>query len=414
MGQAYISLDHCLCCAQRPLLPVFDLGLQPLANEFHDACAPLATYPLAINFCPECSHVQLTVAVNPDLMFRHYRYVSSTSSALREYFERFVALVDEIVKARGSKKVLDIACNDGSQLAAFAAKGWQTWGVDPAKNLAPRARATGAQIVTSYWTQHVARDLGVTFDAIIAQNVLAHVSDPLAFLEACKLVMNRDTKIFIQTSQADMFERVEFDAIYHEHVSYFSIRSMRTLARRAGFTLETILITPVHGRSHVFVLGFDQEGDTVAPLMAEEDRQGRYSIEFYRDFGNRAHRIAEKLKATIEHELGAFRIVGFGAAAKGNTLLNFAQIDLAYIVDNNPLKQGLLTPGMNIPIHAPEQLARDERRLAILLLAWNFFDEIRDKIRLLRPGGDDVLITCFPEPTLHSLSGVTQPSQPVV
>ena len=386
------------------LLPVIDLGQQPLANEFHDGSMPLAVYPLAVNLCPECFHVQQTVAVNPDLMFRHYRYVSGTSSMLREYFDRFAGVVEDTVQPRGTKRVLDIACNDGSQLAAFVARGWQSWGVDPALNLAPLARATKAQIVCSYWTQHVARELAMTFDAIIAQNVLAHVGDPLAFLEACKLVASENTKIFIQTSQVEMFRRAEFDAIYHEHVSFFSARSMRTLAQRVGLTLENVLTTPVHGGSYVFVLGFGAERATVAACLAAEERQGRYTTGFYRDFAVNVRCVAAKLKTTLESELGAFRRVGYGAAAKGNTLLNFAQIELAYIVDKNPLKQGLLTPGMNIPIYPPEHLAEDREKLAIFVLAWNFFDEIRDAIGTLRSGRNDVLLTCFPELAVRSMA----------
>jgi SAM-dependent methyltransferase len=342
--------------------------------------------------------------VDPDLMFRQYPYLPGTSQTLRDYLDWFARYVDESLTFREHKKVLDIACNDGSQLAAFAARGWQTWGVDPAENLAPHSRATGAQVLCEYWTPRTARELGMAFDSIVAQNVFAHVGDPLAFLEACRLVMDENSKLFIQTSNGDMFPRVEFDTIYHEHVSFFSTLSMRTLARRAGLALEEIFITPIHGRSYVFVLGYEKEGETVAQRIAKEEHQGRYSIECYRRFTQRTRRIVENLKAVLENELRSFRVVGFGAAAKGNTLLNLAQIKLAYIVDNNRLKQGLYTPGMNIPIHPPEQLIQDSQRLAILVLAWNFFDEIRDEVRALRPDKDDVLITYFPEVSVHPVS----------
>jgi 2-polyprenyl-3-methyl-5-hydroxy-6-metoxy-1,4-benzoquinol methylase len=322
---------------------------------------------------------------------------------LREYFNQFVGVVEKIVQSRGIKRVLDIACNDGSQLAAFAARGWQTWGIDPALNLASLSRATKAQIVCAYWTKQIARELGMTYDAIVAQNVLAHVSDPLAFLKACRLVMHANTKIFIQTSQADMFRRTEFDAIYHEHVSFFSTRSMQTLAQQAGLVLEAVLMTHVHGGSYVFVLGFGPEGKSVTSRLTEEERLGRYRPESYYDFADRARGIVRRLKTLIE-ELKGYRIVGFGAAAKGNTLLNFAQIELRYIVDSNPLKQGLLTPGMNILICPPERLIHDSEKLAILVFAWNFLDEICDSIRRFRSDQSDLVITCFPEPSARQIS----------
>jgi 2-polyprenyl-3-methyl-5-hydroxy-6-metoxy-1,4-benzoquinol methylase len=322
---------------------------------------------------------------------------------LRNYFDEFVGLVEQTLPLCNRKRVLDIGCNDGSQLAAFAAGGWETFGVDPAQNLAALSGATGGRVMCAYWTPQTAADLNMTFDAIVAQNVIAHVRNPLNFLQACTRVMTKGTKIFIQTSQAEMFQRGEFDAIYHEHVSYFSARSLQTLAERAGLRLEEIFTVPIHGGSYVFVLGFGAAGPSVTQRLAEEERQGRYRVEFYRDFGARARRIAEKLQTTIENELNAFRIVGFGAAAKGNTLLNFAKIRLAYIVDNNPLKHGLLTPGTNIPIRPPEHLTQDPERLAILVLAWNFLEEIRETVHVLRSDRDDVLITSFPEPALHAL-----------
>jgi len=396
-------IDRCLACASSSLSPVIDLGPQPLANSYHSLMPPPPSLPLAVNVCPICFHAQLAVAVDPNLIFRKYPYVSATSKALRDYFDWFASYVGQSVSAREDKRVLDIGCNDGSQLAAFAANGWQTWGVDPAENLVARSRAIGAQTLCAFWTPQVARDLGMTFDAITAQNVFAHNADPLTFLEGCKRVMDKDSRLFIQTSQAEMFQKGQFDTIYHEHISFFSCLSMRTLAQRAGLAIKDVFTTPIHGTSYVFVLGYGGEGETVAKRIAEEERQGLYSIECYERFAECSRRVADNLRDKLQNELGAYRVVGFGAAAKGNTLLNFARIKLAYIVDNNERKQGLYTPGMNIPIHPTEYIMRDPHRLAVLVLAWNFFDEIRDQVRTLRPGKDDVLVTPFPEISVQPL-----------
>lgn len=401
MQPHFSLLNRCLACDKCDLLPVLDLGSQPLANEYRKKPTKLPAFPLAIRLCPHCFHVQQEVAVNPDLMFRNYLYVSGTSTTMREYFSWFAEKV-HTQHTSGAGKVLDIACNDGSQLAAFIARGWRGWGVDPARNLLKYSRATGATVVCDYWTQEAAGALPGPFDCILAQNVFAHTADPLSFLKAAKLAMHPGSRLFIQTSQADMFSRGEFDTIYHEHLSFFSARSMQTIAKRAGLILEDIWITPIHGGSYVFVLGHGNPGPNVAKRIAEEKKAGRYRIETYRRFGRRAREIVRTLRKKLDslRDKG-YPTVGFGAAAKGNTLLNFGSIALDYIVDDNPLKHGLYTPGMNIPIRAPSHLAKEKGDAVVVPLAWNFFEEIRAKVQLCRPRKKDIFVTYFPKVELH-------------
>jgi SAM-dependent methyltransferase len=379
---------------------LLDLGNQPLANEYHDATVSLPEFPLAINLCNRCFHCQQSIAVDPDDMFRNYLYVSGTSQSLMDYFDWFATMVNEKIPGGNDRKMLDIASNDGSQLAAFQKLGWKGWGVDPAKNLYEQAKKTGANITCDYWTRDVAHQLGETFDAIVAQNVFAHTANPLEFLKTCASVMHRNTKIFIQTSQAQMFYNGEFDTIYHEHISFFSAKSLQTLAHRAGLFVEDIFTTPIHGTSYIFVLGYDSD-ETKAKSFIEQERQnGRYTKKLYRNFADTASSTVKHLSDIIEtYRLKHYSIVGFGAAAKGNTLLNFGRIRLDCIVDDNPLKQGLLTPGMNIPIIPIQDIATKPHPMVIVVLAWNFFDEIRKKTKMLRPDCDDIFITYFPKIT---------------
>jgi len=398
MSNDYLSLDRCLCCDAGGLIPVLDLGAQPLANSYHDNKAPLPHFPLAINLCGKCFHAQQRVAVNPDLMFKQYSYVSGTSQTLRDYFDTFAKEVIGRISGPTGKKVLDIACNDGSQLASFIKHGWRAWGVDPAENLVDRARATGAQVLCEYWTPEAAKKLGEKFDVIIAQNVFAHVADPYAFLQSSKLVMHEGSKLFIQTSQADMILNGEFDTIYHEHISFFSARSMQTLAHRAGLFVEDIFITPVHGGSYVFVLGTNQDESKAQARLDHEEKEGRYTAGFFHRFADKARAAVRELKEVLgKYAARGYTLIGFGAAAKGNTLLNFANITLEYIVDENPLKQNLYTPGMNIPIYAASRLTEQQGKVLVVPLAWNFFDEIYRKVKTLRPGHDDIFVTYFPE-----------------
>ena len=396
----YRELTHCLCCDSRALVPILDLGEQPLANSYHTKGEVLSSYPLALNVCGDCFHAQQAVAVRPDLMFKRYAYVSGTSHTLREYFDWFAKEMGKRYGAPGKtspKKVLDIACNDGTQLASFMREGWQAFGIDPAENLFERSRATGATVVCDYWSKKSATSFGTRFDILVAQNVFAHVADPLGFLEACKGVMEPHSKLLIQTSQADMIARGEFDTMYHEHISFFSANSMQTLSHRAGLVLEDIFITPVHGGSYVFVLGFDAHEEKAQARLQYERQEGRYDLAFFKKFAELAHESARALRDTLATYVTAGRgVVGFGAAAKGNTMLNFTNVSLEYIVDENPLKHGLYTPGMDILIVPPERLATEKRPLAVVVLAWNFLDEIYKKVKAARPDAQDVFITYFP------------------
>lgn len=399
MKTNFTELGTCLACGEAGLSPLLDLGTQPLANSYHKKEENLPSFPLGVNLCLRCFHVQQFVAVNPDLMFKEYLYVSGTSNTLREYFDWFAREVDARWGAdfNAPKKVLDIACNDGTQLASFMRLGWEGHGVDPAENLMERAQATGASVTCDYWNTKSAQALGEVFDVLIAQNVFAHVADPYGFLNACKLVMRKGSKLLIQTSQADMFSRGEFDTIYHEHISFFSARSLQTLAHRAGLSLEEVFITPVHGGSYVFVLSLDGDETKGNERVGKEEKDGRYDIAMYNRFADIARAATEGLKKAVDgYRTRGIPVVGFGAAAKGNTVLNFGHIALDYIVDDNPLKQNLLTPGMDIPIYPPQRLSDEKGSVLVVPLAWNFFDEIYHKVKKLRPTVDDVFITYFP------------------
>lgn len=405
MQTPWKPLNACLCCTAENPLMILNLGAQPLANSYHAKGEELPSFPLALCVCPQCFHGQQAVAVDPDLMFRQYAYVSGTSTTLREYFDWFARDVQERYAAQFGEgpTIMDIACNDGSQLASFAKIGWQTYGVDPAENLLERSRATGAQVVCDYWTLKSAQSFGRKFDILIAQNVFAHTADPFGFLETAKAVMHKKSKLLIQTSQADMIPRGEFDTIYHEHISFFSAKSMQILAHRAGLSLEDIRITPVHGGSYVFTLGFDSDEHAAEKRLSHEEREGRYTMEFFERFANIARASVAQLKDVLsKYAADGYVVVGYGAAAKGNTMLNFGGIELEYIVDDNPLKHNLLTPGMDIPIYAPERLAEERRAVVLVPLAWNFYDEIYRKLKHYRPDRSDILVTYFPEVTIRT------------
>lgn len=370
------QLQECLCCGNTDISKVLDLGHQPLANSYPNSPDQIETrFPLAINFCPSCTHVQLTHAVDPDLLFKNYLYVSGTTQTLKDYFVDFVNLVNQYTSGR---RVLDIACNDGSQLDAFKNHGYETHGIDPAENLYEISSKKHNVVCDYFDSQAIEKFNDKKFDVIVAQNVFAHNSYPKQFLELCSQILSTNGRIFIQTSQADMIINNQFDTVYHEHISFFSVRSMLALARRAGLYLEDVLRTPVHGTSFVFVLS------KVGPELASDQLEQEHTLteSMMSQYATNCDHIAQETKNTVNqlYQQG-YKIIGYGAAAKGNTFINYAAIDkISYIIDDNPLKVNLYAPGLKIPILAPNKLLSESGKICIIPLAWNFFDEIKSRV----------------------------------
>jgi len=393
------ELKECLCCGSEKLKLVLDLNEQPLANSFKKTAEESEpTFPLKLNICEDCTHLQLSHAVNPDLLFKNYLYVSGTSQTLRDYFDWFARRTFEYFEIP-PKTVLDIACNDGSQLNSFKALGLKTYGVDPAENLHVLSNANHEVVCDYFKEKYVYHYKMKELDIITAQNVFAHNDYPLDFLLQCKEIMHDKSRLFIQTSQADMIKNNEFDTIYHEHLSFFNSNSMTALATRAGLHIIDIQKTPIHGNSYMFVMAKNLGARKSVELqLTQESNEGLQDMNTYLAYADRAATIVEDLKQTIMHYRTLdYLIVGYGAAAKGNTLLNFGEIHLDYIIDDNPLKQGLYSPGMStpvVPISILDQYA--ETKVAFVPLAWNFFTEIRKNIKGKRDREGDVFIRYFP------------------
>lgn len=394
--QNYTEIKECRVCGCEHLVEVLDLNNQPLANSYHKGEEQQEEFPLKINVCSKCFHVQLSVVVDPDLMFKDYLYVSGTSNTLHKYFKEFASLCEHY--SRGNQKVLDIACNDGTQLDKFRKMGWKTYGVDPAENLYSLS-SKKHNIVCDYWSAEVASNLRETFDTIIAQNVFAHTHDIHSFLKACAIVAHENTNVFIQTSQAEMIINNEFDTIYHEHLSFFNTRSMKICANLNGFSLVNVLKADIHGGSYVFMLKKGDHDEFKAyKQMSKEDNAGLYNLDTYVEYAKKCKKVTEDFKQELKNfKEKDYKIVGYGAAAKGNTFLNFAQADLDYIVDDNDLKWGLLTPGRDILIKDSRCLSEeDPEKLVVVPLAWNFFDEISERAKKITDS-ELSFIRYFPE-----------------
>jgi 2-polyprenyl-3-methyl-5-hydroxy-6-metoxy-1,4-benzoquinol methylase len=390
------EIKNCIACGSGDLVEVLDLKKQPLANSYKKSIDETELYfPLAINRCEHCFHVQLTHRVNPDLMFKDYAYVSGTAKTQLEYFEWFAEFAKEKFGTMPST-VLDIGCNDGSQLNAFQDRGAETYGVDPAENLFSTS-SQRHKVVCGYFT---GKEWSSKFDVITCQNAFAHNFDQLKLLQDIGGNMHNESLLFATTSQCDMILNGEFDTIYHEHLSFYNIKSIDALCKRAGLNLIDVVKSPVHGMSYIFIISkYKRAPKTIQNLIDLETKKGLYDTRTYETYAKKCQEVAVYFSGVIKrYREQGIPVVGFGAPAKGNTLMNFAGIGPDFTIDENPLKQGLYCPGVNVPIYGIEKLKELDptKPVCFIPLAWNFYDEIVKKIKANRQESNDIYVKYFP------------------
>ncbi len=382
------KVTRCRCCQSSQLFPYLYLGKQPLANSYHRG-EKLPTYPLEVMVCRDCFHSQLSIVIDPDTMFRNYLYVSGTTATFRNHTKELAKDAVSRFKKK-NLRVLDIACNDGTQLEYFRELGCTIMGVDPAENLRPITEKKNIPVIVEYWTRKVAKELNNKFDIMTGTNVFAHVNDVEEFLHACKIALSPSGLVILEFPYADnMIAHNEFDTVYHEHLSYFLVHSFRALIERMKMHIVNVLQTPIHGGSIRFFLkdGIDKHHKKIHQLVSREKEKGLLNIKTYEAFSERVKKNKRQMKKLIQDlQNQRKKIIGYGASAKGNTMLNYFKIKLSYIVDDNPLKHRYKTPGRNIPIYPTEKIKSEKEELYIVILSWNFFNEIKEKIISLREG----------------------------
>jgi SAM-dependent methyltransferase len=375
---------------------VLDLAHQPLANDFLPPNVTHEKYPLTLNRCEDCFHAQLGIAVNPSRLFREYSYVSGTSQTLSEYF---ISLKEKIVITHGEMgKILDIGSNDGSFLSTFNETRWNSVGVDPAINLIAESVGRGVKTLPTFFTKETSEILASDFDVIVAMNVFAHTADPLDILLGIKHCLNMGGTSYIQTSQANMFRDSEFDTVYHEHISFFNVRSMKALLGRAGLALSGVDLVNVHGISYLWKVVHEINEDSLIEREQNEIDLGLYSNEIYANFAKVAMDRVRQVNELIHgFRTDGYKIVTYGAAAKGNTFLNFANVDLDFIFDDTPLKIGKMSPAGGQIVSASKEMSAIIDPLLILIPAWNFKTEILEKIHKLRENSRDYYLVYYPD-----------------
>jgi len=391
---AFTKLKNCLACNSKNLKQVLDLNSQPLANSYLESVsAKEKNYELKVNVCLKCTHLQLSIAVNPKKIYKKYDYVSGTTKTYKEFMKKFYRLCLKNKKKLIYRNILDIGCNDGSQLDIFKKNKFKTYGIDPAKNIYSIS-SKKHKVVCDFFNKKVVKKFNTKFDFITSQNSFAHNPDPINFLKNAKRLMHEKSLLIIQTSQADMCKNYEFDTIYHEHINFFNITSMLSLLNRVNLKLENVIKDPIHGSSYIFIINKFSNEKKIKTLIKKEKF---LNLNYYKNWGKKCKEIVKKIKFKIDRISKNNIVIGYGAAAKANTFLNFSKIKFDFIIDDNKLKQNKFCPGSKIPIKPLNFLKKYKKEIYIVPLAWNFHKEIKQRVVKLRKNYKDRFIICYPK-----------------
>lgn len=396
----------CRGCGGRKLHKFLPLGPTPLANSFlrddSEIPAELA-FPLDVYFCESCYLVQLLDVISPEQLFRNYIYVTGTSDTIAEHNIEYARTVVELLDMQGDDMVVEVASNDGSLLSCFQSHGVRTLGIDPAVNIAEKARERGVDTIAEFFDSTLAAEVRNSHGcakAIIGNNVLAHVDETQDFLAGAHELLCDDGLLVVEVPYlGELLERLEYDTVYHEHLCYFSISALMRLFEIARLRIIRVDHVSVHGGS-IRVYGgkestYPDHATDVLEMVSREVAAGMTSLECFVKFAsdveaNRAAIVAllEKLKREGK------TVCGYGAPAKGNTLLNYCHINtdlLEYTVDKNPMKVGMLTPGMHIPV-LPVSTILERQPDYVMILAWNFAEEIMRQQKTYHDRGGKFII----------------------
>ncbi len=400
----------CRVCGYDQLRRILSLGPTPLANSFvrsSDEFTDEPSSPLDVYFCRTCSLVQLLDVIDPEVLFRNYIYLTGTSETIAEHNIEYVRTVDDLVSLKPTDLVVEVASNDGSLLKCFEQYGVSTLGIEPAANIAQMACANGITTINRFFNSAIALEMRNSYGAakiVIANNVLAHVDDPLDFLYGCRELIAKDGLIVIEVPYLrNLIEGLEYDTIYHEHLCYFSINTLCRLVDAVGLVICRVDHVSVHGGSVRIYAGlrdrYGHHAKEALALVEEEIGAGLTVFARYERFAADVEQNRQALVSLLETLRREEKtIAGYGAPAKGNTLLNYCRIDMrlvAFTVDKSPLKIGLFTPGMHLPV-LPVSTLLERQPDYVLILAWNFAEEIISQQSEYRARGGQFIIP-FPE-----------------
>ncbi|SPM30969.1 class I SAM-dependent methyltransferase [Mycobacterium terramassiliense] len=403
---------NCRLCDSDRLISVLDLGATPPCEKilsFDDLDLPETNYPLHLRLCEECLLLQIPALITPEDTFTEYAYFSSYSDSWVRHAKDFVDEAIQRLQLGPHSRVVEVASNDGYLLQHVVAAGVPCLGIEPSENVSAAARARNVPTVSSFLDEEIAakvRNEHGPADLVVANNVYAHIPDLRGFTRSLRRLMADDGWLSIEVHHAlNLVQLAQFDTIYHEHFQYYTLFSAICALATAGLAVVDVELLPTHGGSlRIWARSAEIAGppsQRVAKVLSVEEAAGLHSVDGYLQLQAKTEATRQDLlRFLLQCRADGKRVVGYGAPGKGNTLLNYCGIRsdlLEYTVDRNPYKHGHFTPGVRIPIHEPERIARD-RPDVVLALPWNLEAELTEQLGYIADWGCQLV---FPLPTLH-------------
>jgi len=384
------------------MIKILDLGIMPPANSFlgkEEISKRETVFPLRLYFCPSCTLVQLRDRVDSKYLFKHYVYMTSASKPLVDYFREYgEELIRRFVKSKNDL-VVEVGGNDGPLLSVIQNK-CRVLNIEPAKNIAQISQIKGIPTITEFFSEELAKKIVAkrgTATILTGSNVFAHIDDMHDVFRGAKHLIGKKGVFVMEVHWVgNLIYEGGFDQIYHEHLCYYSLRSLQHLSEQFGLKIFDAQITSMHGATlRVFISASRTVQQSVRTLLNREHKLGLEKLSTYKNFSLRVKKNQEDLRSLLLNlKRQGKTIAGYGAPAKGNTLLNFCKINhktVDYLVDTTIFKQGLYTPGGHIPVHPPEHFKENQPDYTVLL-AWNYSDAILKKEDAYRKQGGKFII----------------------
>lgn len=396
----------CRVCDSSKLEPVVDLGMQPWCNHFlqPEEVGREPFYPLRLMYCKDCSTSQLDYTVAKEVMFGNHTYLSGVTKSLSEHFKNVAVEVEQKFFGQKAKKsVLDIGSNDGTQLKHFKAMGWDVLGVESSKTTAQMAMDAGVETINAYFNEDLVDQLGRKFDVINAAGVFFHLEELHSVTKGIKKALADDGVFVVQfLYMKNIIENCAFDQIYHEHLLYYTLKTINTLLQRHGLEMFDCHLSPIHGGSIIGYIGHPgrrPKSTEFLGMVEEEESAQTNRIETYHRFAERIRQMKhENLKFLEAASQSGKRVYAMGAPVKGNTMLNYFGVNsrlVQKLVEKNPLRKGLIAPGSHIPVVLENEIASPPD--VYFVLAWNFKKEILASNQDLLKSGTEFYFPVDPE-----------------
>ena len=414
----FFRRSDCRFCQSQDMVKILDFGNVPLAGGFLKECdfAQEKFFPLDLNFCNECSLVQVSNVVSAETMFKNYFYFSSSIKTLVEHMKDYAKEVNQrFLQDRKNPSVFEIGCNDGVMLKPFAAMGVKAVGVDPATNVVNSIEAKDITVINDFFSEKLALEIKEKyglFDAIVSSYSFAHIDNMVDIMKGVKCLLKEDgVFVFEVYYLGTLIDEMQYDMIYHEHLSYYSLRALSLFLKQFGMEIFDMTFTPGvrSGAVRFYAKNIGKRSDEISIKVTDlaelEDKKGFHIADTFLGYAQKVNNTREKLMDLLgKLKNDGKTIIGYGASGRGTTIMNYCGIDnqhLDYVVDDAPAKHGFFTPGTHVPIKPWEFTKESKFPDYALLFAWSFINEVKKKrMDYLKQGGH--FIVPLPDVTIVS------------